>query len=56
MAADRLPRVRELSAPASNMVMLGRVGALLRAEYSDLLSEPVPQRLSALISQLSEKG
>ncbi len=56
MAADRLPRVRELSAPASNIVMLGRIGALLRAEYSDLLSESIPEPLTALISRLSARG
>ncbi len=53
MAPDRLPRVRELSAPASTMIMLGTVGALLRAHYTSLLDQPAPDHLENLVRQLS---
>ncbi len=52
MAVERLPRVRELSGLTSTMVMLRCVGALLRAEYGDLLQEPVPEHLTTLAHQL----
>jgi hypothetical protein len=52
MAVEHLPRVRELSGLTSNMVMLRSVGALLRAEYRDVLDQPLPEQLSALVRQL----
>ena len=52
MAADRLPRVRELSAPASTMIMLGTVGVLLRAHYTSLLDQTAPEHLENLVRQL----
>ncbi len=52
MTMKRLPRVRELSRPTSHIVMLGTVGALLRAHYSDLLEQPAPEHLGNLIRQL----
>ncbi len=56
MAVEHLPRVRDLSGLASTMVMLRSVGALLRLEYSDMLDQPVPDHLSALVAQLSRRG
>jgi hypothetical protein len=56
MAPEHLPRVRELSGLASNMVMLRSVGAMLRLEYSGMLDQHVPDHLSALVGQLSQKG
>ena len=50
--AEHLPRVRELSGLPANMVMLRSVGALLRAEYRDLLDQPLPEQLSVLVRQL----
>jgi len=50
--AEHLPKVRELSGPPANMVMLRTVGALLRAEYRDLLDEPLTEQLSMLVRQL----
>lgn len=55
MAADRLPQVRELSAPASKMIMLGTVGALLRVHYTSLLDQPAPEHMGDLIRQMSDK-
>ncbi len=52
MAAEHMPRVRELSGASANMVMLRSVGALLRAEYRDLLDEPLPEQLFMLVQQL----
>jgi hypothetical protein len=49
---EHLPRVRELSGASANMVMLRSVGALLRAEYRDLLDEPLPEQLFMLVQQL----
>ena len=49
---EHLPRVRELSGLPANMVMLRSVGALLRAEYRDLLDQPLPEQLSKLVQQL----
>ncbi len=49
---EHLPRVRELSGLPANMVMLRSVGALLRAEYHDLLDQPLPEQLSTLVRQL----
>ncbi len=49
---EHLPRVRELSGASANMVMLRSVGALLRAEYRDLLGQPFPEQLSMLVQQL----
>ena len=53
MAADRLPKVRELSAPTSTMIMLSTVGAMLRAHYTSLLDQPAPGHLKDLVRQLS---
>lgn len=53
MAVEHMPRVRELSGLTANMVMLRSVGALLRAEYRDLLDQPLPEELSRLVRQLS---
>jgi hypothetical protein len=50
--AEHLPRVRDLSGLTGNMVMLRSVGALLRAEYRDLLDQPLPEQLSVLVRQL----
>lgn len=50
--AEHLPRVRELFGLPANMVMLRTVGVLLRAEYRDLLNEPLPAQLSVLVQQL----
>ena len=55
MAIDRLPRVRELSVPASTMIMLGTVGALLRAHYTSLLDQLPPEHLENLVRQMSDK-
>jgi len=52
MAGEQMPRVRELSGLTGNMVMLRCVGALLRAEYHDLLDQPLPEQLSMLVQQL----
>ena len=52
MAIEHLPKVRELSGLTGTMVMLRSVGALLRAEYRDLLDEPLPEQLSRLVQQL----
>jgi hypothetical protein len=49
---EHLPRVRDLSGLTGNMVMLRSVGALLRAEYRNLLDEPLPEQLSRLLQQL----
>ena len=49
---EHLPRVRELSGASANMVMLRSVGALLRAEYHDLLDQPLPEQLFMLVRQL----
>jgi hypothetical protein len=50
--AEHLPKVRELFGLPANMVMLRSVGALLRAEYRDLLDELLPEQLSMLVQQL----
>ena len=50
--AEHLPKVRELFGLPANMVMLRSVGALLRAEYRDLLDQPLPEQLSRLVQQL----
>ncbi len=52
MTMKRLPKVRELSRPTSDIVMLGTVGALLRAHYNSLLEQPAPEHLGNLIRQL----
>ena len=52
MAGEQMPRVRELSRLTANMVMLRSVGALLRAEYRDVLDQPLPEQLSTLVRQL----
>jgi hypothetical protein len=52
MAGEQMPRVRDLSGLTANMVMLRSVGALLRAEYRDLLDQPLPEQLSMLVQQL----
>jgi hypothetical protein len=52
MAGEQMPRVRELSGLTGNMVMLRCVGALLRAEYRDLLDQPLPEQLFTLVRQL----
>ncbi len=56
MAVEHLPRVRELSVLASNMVMLRSIGALLRAQYNDLLQENVPDHLADIVRQLRTNG
>lgn len=53
MSAGRLPKVRELSPQAQHGIMLGRIGTLLRSQYDNLLKQPVPDRLAALIRKLS---
>lgn len=50
-----LPNTRDLPRPAAQSVMLGSVGALLRAQYEVLRSEPVPDHMQALIRRLAEK-
>ena len=50
--AEHLPKVRELFGLPANRVMLRSVGALLRAEYRDLLDQPLPEQLSRLVRQL----
>ena len=52
ITAEHLPRVQELFGLPANMVMLRSVGALLRAEYRDLLDQPLPEQLSRLVQQL----
>ena len=52
MAGEQMPRVRELFGLPANMVMLRSVGALLRAEYHDVLDEPLPEQLSVLVRRL----
>ncbi len=54
--AEHLPRVRELFGLTGNMVMLRSVGALLRAEYRDVLDQPLPEQLSLLVQQLPGSG
>lgn len=49
---EHLPQVRELSGLTSNMVMLRSIGALLRAQYNDLLQEPVPDHLAGIVRQV----
>ena len=56
MAVEHLPRVRELSGLASNMVMLRSIGTLLRAQYNDLLQEHVPDHLADIVRQLPAGG
>jgi hypothetical protein len=53
VSAGRLPKVRELSPQAQHGIMLGRIGTLLRSQYDNLLKQPVPDRLAALIRKLS---
>ncbi len=54
MAGEQMPRVRELSGLTANIVMLRSVVALLRAEYRDVLDQPLPKQLSKLVQQLPE--
>ncbi len=56
MAVEHLPRVRELSGLTANMVMLRSLGALLRAQYNDLLQEPVPDHLTGIVRQVQARN
>lgn len=53
MTSGQLPKVRDLSPRTSQGIMLGRIGALLREQYRDLLSKPVPEQLAALVRKLT---
>lgn len=47
---------RDLPGEAMGSSTLGRLGALLRAQYEDLKTEPVPERLQALVQCPAEEG
>jgi hypothetical protein len=49
MADPQLPKADQLQAPVAKTVMLRSVGSILRAHYGEVVNEPVPARLKALL-------
>lgn len=54
--AKGMASLRDLPGETMGSATLGRLGALLRAQYADLKTEPVPERLQALVQRLAEEG
>ncbi|MDB5513018.1 MAG: hypothetical protein JWR08_2501 [Enterovirga sp.] len=42
--------------PALDRVIQAQIGDKLRAMYTELVEQPVPDRLAAILSQLGESG
>jgi hypothetical protein len=53
MAHRRLPNVRVISTPVSNLILLTGIGSRLRSHYEDLLYRPMPDRIDKALRRLS---
>jgi hypothetical protein len=53
MSEARPPKVRVLSVPVANVVILNSIGYKLRSHYDKLLYETMPQQIDSILQKLS---
>jgi hypothetical protein len=53
MATARLPNIRIVSTPVSNVILLHSIGARLRSHYENLLYSPVPEGIDKVLRRLA---
>jgi hypothetical protein len=52
MSPLRLPNVRKIPTPVSNVILLDSIGSRLRSHYENILYQPVPERIDNILRRL----